>query len=179
MLTGRKPYIASLPLCSEPDRQILFCNDLWLTSFMLCGSAMVFKEWRSAYAFLRITDVTAICFAFHCCALLLCDWLAYHGSFEIKLELSRFSRNNFHFPTHYVLCYCQCYLTGTLCKSCQSILLPSLLIMTCNLYLNGIFHSKMDTNETEKEIHKAVIQYLTAQQLMKESIPAKGSRKVL
>lgn len=37
----------------------------------------------------------------------------------------------------------------------------------------------MDTNQTEKEIHKAVTQYLTAQQLMKESIPAKGSRKHL
>lgn len=64
----------------------------------------------------------------------------------IKLELSRFSRDSFHFPTHYVTCCCQCSLTGTFCKSCQSILLPSWLITTSNLYLNGIFHSKMDTN---------------------------------
>lgn len=148
MLTGSKPYIASLPLCSEPDWQIPFYDDLCLTfkvRFILCGSAMVFKEWRSACAFLRITYVPAICFAFHCCALpLVTDLHAMAVLF--KLELSRFSRNSFHFPTHSIMCYCQCCLTGTLCKSCQSILLSSLLITTCNWYLNCIFHSKMDTN---------------------------------
>lgn len=104
-----------------------------------------FKEWRSACTFFRMTYVTATNFAFHCCALLLCHWLACQAVW-IKLELSRFSWNSLHFPTHYVICHCQCCLTGILCKSCQSILLPSLLITTCNLYLNDIFHSKMDTN---------------------------------
>lgn len=96
----------------------------------------------------------------------------------VKLEHSRSSRNSFHFPTYYVTCYCQCCLTGALCKSCQSILLTSLLITTCNLYLNGIFHLKMDTNR-KADTHKAVILYFTAQQLVKESVPAKGSRKIL
>lgn len=44
----------------------------------------------------------------------------------IKLELSRSSRNIFHFLTHYV----PVLPNRTLCKSCQSILLPSLLIRT-------------------------------------------------
>lgn len=79
----------------------------------------------------------------------------------VKLEHSRFSRNSFHFPTYYVICYCQCCLTGALCKSCQSILLTILLITTCNLYLNGIFHSKMDTNR-KADTRKAVPHCTTA-----------------
>lgn len=177
MLKWNKSYIASLPLCSEPDWWIPLYNGLWFTwkvRFILCGSVRLLKSEEvpvHSSEWLMSLQQTA----FHCCALLLCHWLACQAVW-IKLELSRFSWNSLHFPTHYVICHSQCCLTGSLCKSCQSILLPSLLITTCNLYLNDIFTQKWTQIKQKRRYTR---QRLTAQQLIKESIPAKGRREVL
>lgn len=121
-------HIVSLPLYSESDWQIPFWSHLWLTlkmRFILCRSAVVFKQWRSAYAFLQ----NDLCYY---------NLLWFSPLFFAPVWLTRtpwlfwLNWNSADFPgTAFTSLLTMFHATAStawrqlLCKSCPSVLLPS------------------------------------------------------
>ena len=142
----------SVCLCilNQIDWQIPFCNHLQLTfkvRFIMCRSAVVFKQWRIAYVFPQNDShhYNLLWFSplFFAPVWLTCmPWLFWLNWNSADFPGTAFTSWLAMFHATTSTTWQQLYIKPVSPFSC----LASLLITSHNLYLNGIFHSKMHTN---------------------------------